>query len=41
MMDMMNNMMDADMMWGDLGGLVSVILLVLVLAAFLHYVFRR
>jgi hypothetical protein len=40
-MDMMNNMMDADMMWGDLGGLVPVILLVLVLAAFVHYVFRR
>jgi hypothetical protein len=37
----MQKMMDADMMWGDLGGLISVILLVLVLAAFVHYVFRR
>jgi hypothetical protein len=37
----MQTMMDADMMGGDLGGLVSVILLVLVIAAFVHYVFRR
>jgi hypothetical protein len=37
----MQTMVDADMMWGDLGGLVSVILLVLVIAAFVHYVFRR
>jgi hypothetical protein len=37
----MPNMMDGDMMWGDLGGLIALILLVLVLAVFIKYVFRR
>ena len=37
----LQQMMDGGMMWGDLGGLIGLILLVLIIAAFVHYVFRR
>jgi hypothetical protein len=39
---MMHQMMDGDMMWGmGLGALVAVILVALVIAAFVKYVFFR
>jgi hypothetical protein len=34
-------MMDGGMMRGDVGGQIGIILLVLILAAFVHYAFRR
>jgi hypothetical protein len=34
-------MMDGGMMWGDVGGLIGVILFVLIIAAFVGYIFRR
>ena len=38
----MQNMMDGGMMWGmGLGGLIALILLVLVIAALVKYVFFR
>jgi hypothetical protein len=33
--------MDGGMMWGDLGGLIGVILFVLIIVGFVHYLFRR
>jgi hypothetical protein len=39
---MMQHMMDGSMMWGmGLGGLIALILLVLVIAALVKYVFFR
>jgi len=37
----MQQMMDSGMIWGDLSGLIGLILLVLIIAAFVQYVFRR
>ena len=37
----MQQVMDSGMIWGDLGGLIGLILLVLIIAAFVQNVFRR